>query len=159
MDRRLITLLFFLFSFQLAQAGGNSDLAKIKNIYYKATGQVVMEFEDLVQEKHFMPLFPKGIKKLRFDFKKWPKDSRYNTWWFKLSPWNDVEQTYKAADFENCINWMIENYKNGTSFQFGQVGGGKFEFAEDAPDEVVIPYLHFQKTDNSKEKVCYIDLG
>lgn len=155
---KFITL-SILFLFEISYAGGNSDYAKIKNITYKSSGAIVMEFEELVQEKHFMPLFPKGITKLRFDYKKWPKDSKYNSLWDKVMSSNQKEEATKPEEFEACINWMITNYKNGTSFQFGQIGGGKFEIADDAKDEVVIPNLNFEKTRDGKEQVCLIDLG
>ena len=155
-----IILIFILFlKISAAYAGGQYSDAKIKNVYYKSSGQIVFEFEELIQEKHFMPLFPVGIKKLRFDYLHWPKDSRYSTWWYKVLPWTESKNDFDKKGFEDCINWMLLNYKNQTSFQFGQMGGGKFEIAEDAKDEVIIPYLRFDKNQDVKEPVCFIDLG
>ncbi len=155
---KFLTLLA-VFLCETSFAGGNSDYTKIKNITYKADGGIVMEFEELVQEKHFMPLFPKGITKLRFEYRKWPKDSRYNSWWDKILRFSKQDDASKQVEFEACINWMIANYKTDTSFQFGQIGGGKFEIADDAKDEVIIPFVHFEKTRDGKEQVCLIDLG
>lgn len=156
---RLIIFSFALTWGSLSLAGGNSDYTKIRNVTYKASGQIVIEFDELVQEKHFMSIFPKGIRKLRFDYLNWPSGSRHSTWWYKILPWTESKNDFVPKDFETCINQMIQNYKNQTSFQFGQMGGGKFQVVEEAQDEVIIPNLLLRQSDDGKEQICYIDLG
>lgn len=145
---KTILISSIIFLGHLAMAGGNSDSVTIKNITYKSSGAVIVEFENLSQDKHFMSIFPKDIKKLRFQY-------MANANWIKRA----LTKEDRSKQFEDCINWMIQNYKSGTSFQLGQMGGGEFKLVEDSKDEVIIPFIYPDKTRDGKEQVCLIDLG
>ena len=126
---------------------------KIKSVQNLDSGIAVIEFENL--DRGNFGTLPPNVTKMKFDYLKWPKDSRNNSWLEKLMFWKEKPE-YKKEEFDQCINWMLENHKKGLSFQFGQTGGGTFEVSDDA---VIVPYLHFNKTDDGKEQVCLIDLG
>ncbi|AZZ36487.1 hypothetical protein CIK05_06680 [Bdellovibrio sp. qaytius] len=132
-----------------AEFSGNVKIKSIQNVEPES---VIIEFEKL-DRSHFSTM-PDNVKKLKFDYLKWPKDSRNNSLLEKLMFWKR-KPVYKKEEFDKCLNWMIENHKNGKEFILGQVGGGSFEFFGDA---VIVPYLHFKEVNNS-ENICLIDLG
>lgn len=138
-------------------AGGTYDLTKVKSVSYKSSGELVVEFAGLDQNKHFFSSLPSGAKKFRLSYLKWPKDSRHSTWWYRVLPWTERASDFDPKGFENCANLFIESYKTGSTFLLGQMGGGNFELSKESPDEVIVPYLRFEKTQDGE--VCLIDLG
>lgn len=133
-----------------AEFSGNVKIKSVQNIEPES---VIIEFEKL--DRSNFATMPENVKKIKFDYLKWPKESRNNSLLEKLMFWKR-KTVYKKEEFDKCLNWMIENHQNGKEFLLGQVGGGSFEFFGDA---VVVPYLHFKAADNSKENLCLIDLG
>lgn len=152
-----IVFLVLMFATTTTFAGGIYDLAKVKNISYKASGDLVVEFDGLEQGKHFMSRLPPGIKKMRLSYLNWPKGSRHSAWWYKILPWTQRSGDFDSKNFEDCVDLIFESYKSESSFHFGQIGGGDFELSKESSDEVVVPYLHLEKT--SDGRVCFIDLG
>ncbi len=144
-----LSLLFPIFSYGSQFSG----LTKIKSVDNSQSGVTVIEFESL--DRGNFATLPSNISKIKFDYLKWPKESRNNSILEKLMFWKPKPQ-YSKEEFDKCISWMLENHKNGKNFQLGQIGGGNFEFSEGA---AIAPYLHFQTTDDGKEQVCLIDLG
>lgn len=138
-------------------AGSFYETTKIKNISYKASGELVVEFDGLDQNKHFSSSLPSGAKKFRLSYLKWPQDSRHSTWWYKILPWTEKSSDFDPKGFERCASLFIESYKTGSAFLFGQIGGGNFELSKESPDEVIVPYLRFEKTQDGD--ACLIDLG
>lgn len=138
-------------------AGSTYNLTKVKSISYKFSGELVVEIVGLDENKHFFSSLPPGTKKFRLSYLKWPKDSRYSTWWYRILPWTERSSEFDPKGFENCVKVFIESYKTGSTFLFGQVGGGNFEVSKEATDEVILPYLRLEKTQDGE--ACLIDLG
>lgn len=133
-----------------AEFSGNVKIKSVQNIESES---VIIEFEKL--DRSNFATMPENVKKIKFEYLNWPKESRNNSFLEKLMFWKRKPE-YKKEEFERCLNWMIENHKNGKEFHLGQIGGGVFEFSGDA---VIVPYMHFKTIDNSKENMCLIDLG
>lgn len=145
----LIFTLFPIFTYGAYFSGPT----KIKSVENLDSGNVVITFENL--DKANFATLPSNIHKMKFEYLKWPKDSRNNSIIEKLMFWKKKPE-YKREEFDKCISWMLENHKSGTVFNLGQIGGGTFELSGDT---VIIPYMHFGSPEDNKEQVCLIDLG
>lgn len=148
---KVVTLSLFLPVFSYGSSFFGT--VKIKSVQNLDAGKVVIEFENL--DRGNFGTLPANIRKMKFDYLNWPKDSRNRAFLEKLMFWKP-KPVYKKEDFDQCINWMLENHKSGKSFQLGQIGGGTFEMSDDA---VIVPFLHFNKSEDGNEQVCLIDLG
>lgn len=157
MTNAFCALLGLMFTAVASFAGSTYDLTKVKSISYKSSGELVVEFDGWDLSKHLFSLLPPGAKKIRLSYLKWPKDSRHSTWWYKILPWTERASDFNPKGFESCANLFIESYKAGSTFLLGQTGGGNFELSEESPDEVIVPYLRFEKTKDGD--ACLIDLG
>ena len=154
---KLAILIMLGFSFESSYASRLETTVKVKNVKFIASGQIVFEFERLSQEG-FGSLLPDGITRLRFDFLKWPPESRNNTILERLLFWKPKE-VYSDIEFETCVNWMIGQFKNNKSFVLGQTGGGKFESPVRDTDQIIVPYVHAIYDNNKNIESCSIDLG
>lgn len=138
-------------------AGIFYETTRIKQVSYKASGVLVVEFDGLDQNKHFSSSLPSRVKKFRLSYLKWPQDSRHSSWWYKVLPWTEKSSDFDPKSFERCASLFIESYKTGSTFLFGQIGGGNFEISEESSDEAIVPYLRFERTQDGD--ACLIDLG
>lgn len=92
-----------------------------------------------------MSQLPKGIKKIRFH-------AVDNSQWFNFFKKRD------SQNFEYCINWMLKNYKERMPFPLGQMGGGEFQLANGANDEVVVSDMTLVVSRDMKDKICMLKL-
>lgn len=89
MTNLFVAFLVLIFTAATSFAGSTYGLTKVKSVSYKSSGELVVEFVGLDQNKHLFSPLPSEAKKFRLSYLKWPKDSRHRTWWYRILPWTE----------------------------------------------------------------------
>ena len=137
---------------QMALAGGDSALAKVKSFQRLDSGKALVEIE-WVKEKGFIA--NNTETKLRFDLYNWPKESRSIFYRVISLVYNSDEKDYPKAKFEESLAYLEQKFKTGETFNLGQMGTVQFRKDKDNPDQIIVPFADLDKQLNG-EIGCFL---